>query len=65
MNYFIEALYILYPTVVTTVGNIAYDIDGNVVSYDSAYVQDYADKLSCSAQAKQFFLIPIGHPFLM
>jgi hypothetical protein len=50
--YFTEAIYALYPEVVTTIDNVAYDAQGNEVSYDSAYVQDYADKLSCSAQAK-------------
>lgn len=52
MSYFIQAIYILYPEVFTTRGNTAYDANENVVSYDAAYVQDYADKLSCSAQAK-------------
>ena len=51
MNYFTEALYILYPTVVTTVGDVAYDVDGNEVNYDSVAVQEEADKLSCKAQA--------------
>ena len=51
MNYFTEALYILYPSVVTTVGDIAYDVDGNEVQYDSVAVQEEADKLSCKAQA--------------
>jgi hypothetical protein len=30
----INALYKLYPQVVTTVGDIAYDADGNEVAYD-------------------------------
>lgn len=51
MNYFIQALYILYPTVVTTIGDVAYDVDGNEVTYDSVAVQEEADKLSCKAQA--------------
>jgi hypothetical protein len=51
MNYFIEALYVLYPEVVTTSGGFAYDVDGNPVQYDSVAVQEEADKLSCKAQA--------------
>jgi hypothetical protein len=49
--YFTEALYQLYPTVVTTIGNVAYDVNGNVVSYDPVAVQAEADKLDCKAQA--------------
>jgi len=52
MNYFIQALYILYPQTVTTVGDIAYDANGNEVTYDSVAVQAEADKIDCSAQAK-------------
>ena len=51
-QYFTQALYALYPEVVTTRDNVAYDVNENVVTYDSVYVQDYADALSCSAQAK-------------
>jgi hypothetical protein len=52
MNYFIQALYILYPTVVTTIGDVAYNADGNEVTYDSVAVQEEADKLSCADKAK-------------
>ena len=38
-----SAIYKLYPTVVRTVGDIAYDADGNEVAYDLAAVQAYAD----------------------
>ena len=38
-----EAIYKLYPSVVHTVGEIAYDVDGNEVVYDLAAVQAYAD----------------------
>ena len=38
-----EAIYKLYPTVVRTVGDTAYDAEGNEVSYDLAAVQSYAD----------------------
>jgi hypothetical protein len=39
----IEALYKLYPNVVRTVGDVAYDADGNEVAYDKAAVQAYVD----------------------
>ena len=38
-----EAIYKLYPTVVRTVGTVAYDAEGNEVAYDLAAVQAYAD----------------------
>ena len=43
MKYFIETLYKLYPQVVRTVGDVAYDADGNEVAYDKAAVQAYVD----------------------
>jgi hypothetical protein len=39
----ITAIYKLYPSVVRTLGDIAYDIDGNEVAYDQAAVQAYID----------------------
>ena len=39
----IDAIYKLYPQVVRTVGDIAYDADGNEVAYDKAAVQAYVD----------------------
>lgn len=39
----IEAIYKLYPQVVRTVGDVAYDKDGNEVAYDKAAVQAYVD----------------------
>jgi len=39
----IEAIYKLYPNVVRTVGDVAYDADGNEVAYDKAAVQAYVD----------------------
>jgi hypothetical protein len=39
----IDAIYKLNPSVVRTVGEIAYDADGNEVSYDKAAVQAYVD----------------------
>jgi hypothetical protein len=40
---FTEAIYKLNPSVVTVHGDIAYDDDGNEVSYDKAAVQAYVD----------------------
>jgi hypothetical protein len=39
----IEAIYKLYPQVIRTVGDVAYDADGNEVAYDKAAVQAYVD----------------------
>jgi hypothetical protein len=39
----IDAIYKLYPQVVRTVGDIAYDANGNEVAYDKAAVQAYVD----------------------
>ena len=39
----IDAIYKLYPQVVRTVDDIAYDADGNEVAYDKAAVQAYVD----------------------
>ena len=38
-----EAIYKLYPTVVTIRGDVAYDAEGNEVAYDKAAVQAYVD----------------------
>jgi hypothetical protein len=38
-----DAIYKLYPLVVRTVGDIAYDIDGNEVAYDLAAVTAQAE----------------------
>jgi hypothetical protein len=51
MNYFIQAIYNLYPQVVVTRGNEAFDVDGNPVAYDTVAVQAEANKLDCKAQA--------------
>jgi len=37
----INAIYKLNPTVVRTVGDVAYDADGNEVAYDKAAVEAY------------------------
>ena len=39
----IESIYKLYPNVVRTVGDVAYDADGNEVAYDKDAVQAYVD----------------------
>jgi hypothetical protein len=52
-QYFTQAIYQLYPTVVTISGDVAYDAEGNEVTYDPVAVQDEADKLACKNQAKQ------------
>jgi hypothetical protein len=39
----IDAIYKLYPQVVRTVDNVAYDADGNEVAYDQAAVKAYVD----------------------
>jgi hypothetical protein len=48
---FIPALYQLYPQVVVTRGDEAFDVDGNPVQYDSVAVQEQADKITCKQQA--------------
>ena len=39
--YFIQALYNLYPQVVVTRGDLAYDAEGNEVVYDKAKIEAY------------------------
>ena len=46
-----QAVYQLYPTVVTIRGDIAYDVNENEVSYDLAAVDIQAAKNTCKAQA--------------
>jgi len=48
----IQAIYKLYPNVVRTVGDEAFDADGNQVQYDLAAVTTQAQKDACKAQAK-------------
>ena len=43
MSALTEAIYKLYPNVVRTVGDKAYDADGNEVAYDKDAVQAYVD----------------------
>jgi hypothetical protein len=40
---FISALHSVYPQIARTVGDVAYDADGNEVAYDKAAVQAYVD----------------------
>ena len=46
-----EAIYQLYPTVVTIRGDIAYDANDNEVSYDLTLVDEQAAKNICKQQA--------------
>jgi hypothetical protein len=48
----LQALYQLYPQIVTTNGTTAYDAEGNEVAYDLAAVTAQAQKDACKAQAK-------------
>jgi hypothetical protein len=43
MIYFTDAIYILNPSVVRTVGETAFDAYGNEVPYDKSAVQTYVD----------------------
>ena len=47
-----EAIYQLYPTVVTIRGDVAYDANNNEVSYNIVLVDEQAAKDACKAQAK-------------
>ena len=47
-----QAIRKLYPQVVVTRGDTAYDADGNEVAYDLAVVTTQAQKDACKAQAK-------------
>jgi len=47
-----EAIYKLYPQVVTITGGTAYDASGNEVAYDLSAVTTQAQKDACKAQAK-------------
>ena len=45
-----DAIYKLNPQVVRTLGDIAYDVDGNEVAYDKAAVQAYVDGIAYKAK---------------
>lgn len=55
----INAIYKLYPSVVRTVGDIAYDADGNEVAYDKEAVQAYVDSQAYIAK-RQAEYPPVG-----
>jgi hypothetical protein len=48
-----EAVYALYPQVVTIQGNVALDANDNQVPYDLAAVDEQAGKNACKKQASQ------------
>jgi hypothetical protein len=52
MSAFTDSIYKLYPQVVRTVGDVAYDSNGNEVQYDSASVQNQVLLDQCKSQAK-------------
>ena len=39
----LRAIQKLYPEVVSTIGDIAYDVNGNEVSYDPSIIQSHID----------------------
>ena len=47
-----EAIYKLYPQVISITNNVAYDADDNEVTYDLSAVTTQAQKDACKAQAK-------------
>lgn len=49
----INAIYKLYPQTVRTVGDTAYDSEGNEVAYDLALVTAQSQKDDCKVKAKQ------------
>jgi len=49
----IGAIYKLYPNVVRTVDDTAYDADGNVVEYDEAAVTAEANMMALRAERNQ------------
>jgi hypothetical protein len=52
---FIQAIYILNPSVISTIGDIAYDIDGNKISYDKTAVESYVSSNAYKAKrAKEY-----------
>jgi len=50
-----KTIYKLYPSVVRTVGNIAYDAQGNPVTYDESAVQAYIDAHAYIAKRQQAY----------
>jgi hypothetical protein len=71
----IQAIYDLYPQVIRTVGDIAYDADGNEVAYDLQAITILADKNVCKEKASSLLYAtdwttipdvanPINNPYL-
>ena len=50
MIYFTDAIYQLYPNVVRTVGEEAFDADGNPVAYDRQAVEARAAQMQAQQQ---------------
>jgi hypothetical protein len=55
MIQFTEAIYKLNPSVVTVHGNVAYDVNGNPVTYDESAVQAYIDAHAYIAKRQQAY----------
>ena len=71
----IQALYKLYPQVVTLTGDIATDANGNEVAYNLQAVNEQAQKDDCKSQASSLLYAtdwttipdvadPINNPYL-
>lgn len=50
MNRFTDAIYVLYPQVIRTVGEEAFDADGNPVEYDRTAVEAKAVQMQAQQQ---------------
>ena len=50
MMYFVSSVHALYPNVVRTVGDEAYDADGNTVAYDRNAVEQHAAQMQAQQQ---------------
>lgn len=75
-KYFISALYKLYPQVVVTRGDEAFDANNNQVQYDATAVEVEAQKMTCKQQASDLLYAtdwttipdvanPANNPYLM
>jgi hypothetical protein len=54
---FHESIYKLYPNVVSTLGDKAYDANGDEVIYDLQAVTEEAQKETCKKKAKQLLVL--------
>jgi hypothetical protein len=50
MMYFASAIYALYPNVTLTIGEEAFDADGNVITYDRLAVEQHAAQMEAQQQ---------------